>query len=91
VEHSSTYRGVVKGMREDYDDKSMVCVEVELPAKKSKANPGPKGSPDFKLTRNVTVSQEMAASLSMSQAVEVETTVRPFGKFTPKAAAEEKS
>jgi hypothetical protein len=91
MEHSSMYRGVVKGMREDYDDKAMVSVEIELPAKKTKKAPGdgPKLATNYKPTRNVTVSQEMAASLSMGQPVECITTIRPFGKYTPKAAAAE--
>ena len=85
MEHSHKERGVVKGIREDYSDKSKVNIEVELPAVKSSTKKkGPKGMAvpvsDYKPTRSVCVSPEMAAEFAIGDGCEVETTVRHFGK-----------
>ena len=93
MEHSEKWRGVVKGMREDYDDKTKVSVEIELPAKKpkkgdDKKSPSAVGS-TYNPTRSVTVNQEMAASLSVGDPVECETNLRPFGKKSAGAALRE--
>ena len=92
MEYSDKMRGVVKSMREDYDDKTKVSVEIELPAPKAKkVAKGENGSPmatPYKPTRSICVSQEMAASLSIGDPVEVETQIRPFGKRSAGAAVQ---
>ena len=82
MEDSSKFRGVVRGMREEYDDKTKVSVEIELPAPKAKKDDDKEspGCVGCKPTRSVSVSREMAASLSVGIPVEVETIIRPFGR-----------
>lgn len=89
MEDSSKFRGVVRGMREEYDDKTKVSVEIELPAPKAKKGDDKKspGCLPCKPTRSVSVSQGMAASLSVGDPVEVETVIRPFGARSAGVAA----
>lgn len=83
--HTSTYRGTVKGIHEDYDDKDLVRLEIELPkppAKKVKGNGNPPAlsAP----SRSETVSRAMASHLSIGDRIECVTTVSKVRRATRK-------
>lgn len=94
MEHSRKEHGVVKGSHEHYSDKSLCEIEVELPAKKSEKKPkkGEVVLPGFAPSRHVTVPKEASRHYAIGDAVEVETTIRHFGKKGNRpGAGEEKS
>lgn len=75
-DYSAKYRGTVKGITEDYDDKKLVRLEINpsnLPKpKRKKGEPQPVYVP----TRSETISKDMAAHLSIGDTVECVTTIR---------------
>jgi hypothetical protein len=82
--YSAKYRGVVKGLHEDYEDKSLVRLEIERtdhPKPKTK-----KGVPEpYMPTQSQTISKEMAQHFAIGDRVECETTVRKIRAVTRKA------
>lgn len=93
MEHSSKVRGKVKGLHEDYDDKSNVAIEVELPPKRPSAPKGKKGKKgekdapmlaEYRPTTRCCIPREQAADFAIGDPVEIETVVRHFGKKAEK-------
>jgi hypothetical protein len=86
MDYSSTYRGVVKGIHEDYDDKTKVRIEIELPKKPApKPKKGEPPTSAYSPTRSETVSSEMAAGLKIGDTVECKTTLTKVRRVTRKA------
>lgn len=65
--HSSTCRGVVKGIMEDYEDPALVRLEVEKAGPKPKAKKG-----ELRPRASFTVSAESTRGLAVGDRVKVE-------------------
>lgn len=70
-DYSAKYRGTVKGLHEDYDDKKLVRLEIE-----PSNLPKPKKGEVFERTRSETISQDMAQHLAIGDQVECVTTIK---------------
>ena len=85
MEHTTKKRGTVKGSRESYSDPDMVDVEMEEPPtdeqkkdhKKNKLHGEPHGH-----GHTMTMPHERAGHFKVGDSVELEQTMRHFGKKT---------
>ncbi|KKM69849.1 hypothetical protein LCGC14_1446680 [marine sediment metagenome] len=78
--HESGYRGVVKGINEDYDDPKLIRLDV-APSSKPKKRKGGLDAP-MEMSRSETVSMEMGNSLKVGDRVEVMTMIRKVRQVT---------
>lgn len=77
--HESKYRGVIKGIHEDYEDKNLGRLEIEpTNHPKRKTKKGEAALPE--MTRSETVSMEMARAVKMGDEIDVVTTVTKVSK-----------
>ena len=102
AEHTTKRRGVVKGIREEWDDKTKACIEIEEPptakqmaehkARKKKGAASDMGSVTVAPhgpSQSVSVPKDVAADFAIGETVEVETTLRHFGKKAEPAKGKE--
>lgn len=88
MEHTYKRHGVVKGLREDYDDKNLVGVEFEEPAPPAKKrSPKSPGMVSMPRSHTVPMPREKAKHFAVGDAVEYEATLRHFGKHGAKEDA----
>lgn len=85
--HKTTYRGVVKGIHEDYEDQSLVRLEIEKPMPKRKKRKGDAAPPDHAPRESLVVPKTFAANFSVGDRVSCETTVRRLRAVARKAHA----